>query len=120
MCDTAHLAELIATIGPPPLEFLQRNRKRAAGFWDEHGTFGVAGLLRPTPTQLSADHWFPGSWLGHAAIPSNRTLGELEARLEDSTRFIAFLRRVLTWVPEKRPTARKLLEDPWLATRNRQ
>ncbi|KAF4458105.1 CMGC/SRPK protein kinase [Fusarium austroafricanum] len=89
--DAAHLAELIATLGPPPPEFLQRNPKRAAGFWDERG-----------------------KWLGSAPIPKGRSLEELETRLEDSTSFIAFLRRVLTWVPEDRPTARELLQDPWL------
>ena len=39
MYDAAHLAELIATLGPPPLEFLKRNPERAADFWDSQGTF---------------------------------------------------------------------------------
>lgn len=39
MYDAAHLAELIATLGPPPLEFLRRNSERAADFWDENGAF---------------------------------------------------------------------------------
>lgn len=55
-----------------------------------------------------------GNWLGLAPIPPNRTLEELETRLNDPSRFIAFLRRVLTWVPEERPTAKELLQDPWL------
>ncbi|RSL89296.1 hypothetical protein CEP51_001312 [Fusarium floridanum] len=91
MYDAAHLAQLIASLGPPPLEFLRRNRERAADFWDENG-----------------------KWLGLAPIPANRTLEELETRLKDSSRFIAFLRRVLTWVPEERPTAKELLQDPWI------
>ncbi|KAH7268816.1 kinase-like domain-containing protein [Fusarium solani] len=91
MYDAAHLAELIATLGPPPLEFLRRNSERAADFWNENG-----------------------DWLGLAPIPPNRTLEELETRLKDPSRFIAFLRRVLTWVPEERPTAKELLQDPWL------
>ncbi|KAK0390670.1 hypothetical protein NLU13_0174 [Sarocladium strictum] len=90
MYDAAHLAEFIATIGPPPLDFLKRNPERAADFWDEQG-----------------------NWLGLAPIPMNRTLERLEDRLEDNSRFLSFLRRVLTWVPEKRPTARELLQDPW-------
>lgn len=39
MYDAAHLAELIATLGLPPLEFLRRNSERAADFWNENGTF---------------------------------------------------------------------------------
>ncbi|KAF4987740.1 hypothetical protein FGRMN_10164 [Fusarium graminum] len=94
MYDAAHLAELIATLGPPPLDFLQRNPERTADFWDEEG-----------------------NWLGLAPIPSNRSLEELETRLEDSSGFISFLRRVLTWKPEDRPTAKELLQDPWLQGR---
>ncbi|KAF5540723.1 CMGC SRPK kinase [Fusarium mexicanum] len=96
MYDAAHLAELIATLGPPPQEFLQRNVERVADFWDEQG-----------------------KWLGLAPIPKNRSLEELETRLKDSTGFIAFLRRVLTWMPEDRPTAKELLQDPWLTGESR-
>ncbi|KAF5626085.1 CMGC SRPK kinase [Fusarium sp. NRRL 52700] len=96
MYDAAHLAELIATLGPPSQEFLQRNVERAADFWDEQGR-----------------------WLGLAPIPKNRSLEELETRLKDSTGFIAFLRRVLTWMPEDRPTAKELLQDPWLTGESR-
>ncbi|RMD42061.1 hypothetical protein DV735_g3061, partial [Chaetothyriales sp. CBS 134920] len=90
MSDAAHLAELIATLGPPPLEFIRRNPEKHAEFWDEKG-----------------------NWLDQAPIPPNRTLEELETRLKDPSRFIAFLRRVLTWIPEQRPTAKELLQDPW-------
>ncbi|KAI1012282.1 hypothetical protein LB503_004329 [Fusarium chuoi] len=96
MYDAAHLAELKATLGPPPQEFLQRNVERAADFWDEQG-----------------------KWLGLAPIPKNRSLEELETRLNDSTGFIAFLRRVLTWMPEDRPTAKELLQDPWVSGEDR-
>ncbi|KAI8665641.1 Protein kinase domain-containing protein [Fusarium sp. Ph1] len=64
---------------------------------------------------IAADFWDEnGKWLGLAPIPLNRTLEELETRLKDPSRFIAFLRRVLAWVPEERPTAKELLQDPWL------
>lgn len=39
MYDAVHLAELIATLGPPPLDFLKRNPERAADFWDNQGMF---------------------------------------------------------------------------------
>ncbi|PNP82746.1 hypothetical protein FNYG_03977 [Fusarium nygamai] len=91
--DAAHLAELIATLGPPPREFLQRNFRRAADFWDGQG-----------------------KWKGLAPVPKNRSLEELETKLGDSSAFIAFLRRVLTWMPENRPTAKALQQDPWLMT----
>lgn len=37
--DAAHLAQLIAALGPPPPEFLAKNMNRKADFWDEQGTF---------------------------------------------------------------------------------
>ncbi|KAL4815680.1 kinase-like domain-containing protein [Aspergillus spinulosporus] len=89
--DAAHIAQLIAALGPPPAEFLAKNPKRKADFWSEKG-----------------------EWLGLAPIPHGRTLEALETRLEDKSGFLRFIRRTLTWLPENRPTASELLEDPWL------
>ncbi|KAJ5542475.1 hypothetical protein N7535_004896, partial [Penicillium sp. DV-2018c] len=89
--DAAHLAQLIAALGPPPPEFLAKNPERKADFWDEQGT-----------------------WLSLAPIPRNRTMEALETRLEDKTGFLRFMRRALTWLPEERSTAKELLQDPWL------
>ncbi|CAP94990.1 Pc21g00930 [Penicillium rubens Wisconsin 54-1255] len=89
--DAAHLAQLIAALGPPPPEFLARNPERKADFWDEQG-----------------------KWLGLAPIPCDRTIEALETRLEDNTGFLRFIRRALTWIPEERATAKEFLQDPWL------
>ncbi|KAB8265975.1 kinase-like domain-containing protein [Aspergillus pseudonomiae] len=89
--DAAHLSQLIATLGPPPPEFLARNPRRRADFWDEQG-----------------------NWLGLAPIPKLRTMEALETRLQDKSGFLRFIRRALTWMPEKRATAKELLQDPWL------
>ena len=35
---------------------------------------------------------------------------------EDKRLFIAFVKRMLRWMPEDRATAAELLEDPWLTT----
>ncbi|RDW90042.1 putative protein kinase [Aspergillus mulundensis] len=89
--DAAHLAQLIAALGPPPPEFLAKNPERRADFWNEKG-----------------------EWLELAPIPWTRSLEALETRLEDKSGFLQFLRRILTWLPEDRPTASELLQDPWL------
>ncbi|RHZ48868.1 hypothetical protein CDV55_101388 [Aspergillus turcosus] len=89
--DAAHLAQLIAALGPPPPEFLAKNPERKADFWDEHG-----------------------NWLGLAPIPDGRTMEALESRLENNSGFLRFIRRALTWMPEQRATAKELLQDPWL------
>ncbi|CEN60423.1 Putative Serine/threonine-protein kinase [Aspergillus calidoustus] len=95
--DAAHLAQLIAALGPPPPEFLVKNPVRRADFWDDQG-----------------------KWLGLAPIPEDRTMESLQNRLEDKTGFLRFIRRALTWLPEERATARELLQDPWLAAKEPQ
>ncbi|KAI1938706.1 hypothetical protein LOZ66_003509 [Ophidiomyces ophidiicola] len=89
--DAAHLARLIAAIGPPPSKFLEKYRERMADFWNEKG-----------------------EWLGPAPIPYGRTMESFENRLEDKSGFLRFIRRALTWLPEARATAKELLQDPWL------
>ncbi|EAW16825.1 putative protein kinase [Aspergillus fischeri NRRL 181] len=96
--DAAHLAQLIAALGPPPPDYLAKNPERRADFWDEHG-----------------------NWLGLAPIPHGRTMEALESRLENKFSFLRFIRRALTWTPGERATAKELLQDPWLtgdASRN--
>ncbi|XRM38263.1 hypothetical protein ABZX51_001696 [Aspergillus tubingensis] len=89
--DAAHLAQIIAALGPPPAKFLKRNQKRRSDFWDSDG-----------------------KWLGLAPIPHDRTMERLESRLSDKSGFLQFLRKTLTWLPEERATAKELLQDPWL------
>ncbi|OAA66925.1 protein kinase domain-containing protein [Niveomyces insectorum RCEF 264] len=89
--DGAHLAELIAALGPPPLSLLNRHRARALEYWDEHG-----------------------NWSQFVPIPNEKTLEASETKLKDKDAFLRFMRRVLTWDPDARPTARELLQDPWL------
>ena len=49
-------------------------------------------------------------------IPSDFTLEKSITCMsgEEKTRFIHFAKRMLTWSPEERSTAKELLDDPWL------
>jgi hypothetical protein len=51
----------------------------------------------------------------HTSIPTT-SLEEVETHLEgrDKEQFLHFIRSMLKWLPEKRKTAKKLLDDPWL------
>ncbi|EFQ28084.1 protein kinase domain-containing protein [Colletotrichum graminicola M1.001] len=89
--DGVHFAELVAALGPPPPELLNRHRNRALEYWDEHG-----------------------NWSEFVPIPREKTLEAAETKLENNLKFLQFIRRALTWDPNARPTARQLLQDPWL------
>lgn len=60
-------------------------------------------------------HYELGNWKGAVDIPPV-TLEKLEENLEAEQQqiFLRFLRKMLKWQPEKRESARELLDDPWL------
>ncbi|MCJ1396678.1 hypothetical protein MMC18_009570, partial [Xylographa bjoerkii] len=86
-----HIAEMIALLGPPPLEFIQRS-KLGSEYFDAHG-----------------------KWKGTIDIPV-MSFEDSEQNLngEEKVLFLAFLRKMLSWVPEERKTAKELLQDRWL------
>jgi len=57
----------------------------------------------------------PGNWKGLVPIPSVN-LEKLERRLdsEDKQAFLRFIRRMLCWIPEERPSEGEVIFDPWL------
>ncbi|EGD85586.1 CMGC/SRPK protein kinase [Trichophyton rubrum D6] len=85
--DRLHLAEMIAIMGPPPKELLGRSQTSLI-YWDENG-------LAPIP-DISLETLADG------------------IKGEDVPGFLSFLRRILRWLPEERPTAGELMFDPWL------
>ncbi|KAF9239208.1 hypothetical protein DTO013E5_7855 [Penicillium roqueforti] len=88
-----HLASMVALIGPPLPDFIQRSETMGQCF-DRNGI-----------------------WTAHedAVMPWD-SLESLEMRLSDCEKesFLRFLRSMLKWLPEERMTARQLLDDPWL------
>ncbi|KAM4060356.1 kinase [Hirsutella rhossiliensis] len=88
-----HLALMVALIGPPPSDFVQRSE--------------------------TANQCFDtsGHWIAHEdALVPVVWLDSLEQRLsgQEKARFIQFMRSMLSWLPENRKTAKELLQDPWL------
>ncbi|KAF6824741.1 hypothetical protein CPLU01_10690 [Colletotrichum plurivorum] len=87
----AHFARMVALLGPPPEDLLERGS-------DWKAFFGEDG-------QLDLD----------VEIPQT-SLEEEEENLEgeEQASFLAFLRKMLQWRPEDRLSARELMEDAWL------
>lgn len=84
---------MVAILGLPPLEFL--GRSKASWMYFERD----------------------GSWKSGVAIP-DVSMETLAKRLEgdDKSMLLGFLKKMLGWEPEKRQTAKQLLEDPWLVS----
>lgn len=89
-----HLAHMVALLGPPPKEFVDRSETDRPWQWFDRES---------------------GSWKGAAEIPST-SLEEVEEKLEgdDKAQFLRFVRKMLKWKPEERESARELLKDSWL------
>ncbi|EGE01731.1 CMGC/CLK protein kinase [Trichophyton equinum CBS 127.97] len=85
--DEQHLAEMVSLMGPPPAQFLSRSQK-SNEYWDSQGSI-------PIPEQ-------------------SLEMRELRFSGEDRELFLGFLRRVLRWLPEERPTAEELAYDDFL------
>ncbi|KAK7216474.1 hypothetical protein V2G26_004477 [Clonostachys chloroleuca] len=88
-------AQMIRLLGPPPAQLLDRVDKETYNrFYDERGSFRYPELI-------------PGeSFDFHKLTPI--------VNESDKAKFISFVRRMLAWLPEERPTAAELLGDPWL------
>ncbi|KAE8137308.1 kinase-like domain-containing protein [Aspergillus pseudotamarii] len=89
--DSHHLAEMIAYLGPPPRDMLEKS-EYANKYFDSSG-----------------------KWKCLAEIPLTSLEGiESNLRAEQQEDFLRFIRKMLQWRPEDRPTANELLSDSWL------
>ena len=91
--DAKTLAYIIALLGHPPNDLLQRAEKTSDFFNDDH-SFKYPEL-----------------------IPSDWTIEKVFASIcdvEEKQEFISFAKRMLTWLPKKRATSTEMLDDPWL------
>ncbi|KFY96073.1 hypothetical protein V498_02927 [Pseudogymnoascus sp. VKM F-4517 (FW-2822)] len=95
----AHLTELISVLGPPPLELIKRG-KRSAEWFDGNGKW-----LEPDENEPERLPLLPSSSFEAAEENLNG---------KDKELFLNFIKSMLQWEPEKRMTARELLNDPWL------
>ncbi|KAJ5929291.1 hypothetical protein N7454_007139 [Penicillium verhagenii] len=91
--DEQHLAEMVSLMGPPPPEFLRRSAK-SLRYWDNKER---------------------RNWQGSVPIPDQSLeMRAQQCHLKDREPFLRFLRRVLCWLPETRPSAEELAYDEFL------
>ncbi|OJJ44440.1 hypothetical protein ASPZODRAFT_71973 [Penicilliopsis zonata CBS 506.65] len=116
----SHLAEMIALLGPPPRELLARSKAMSEHNWPQPVMNETGKLCR------NAQEFFDGPFfdtedelLYKELIPS-RSLEDTTPFLEDKDKeaFLSFVREMLNWLPEKRKTARELMDHPFLKLRD--
>ncbi|KAG4436290.1 hypothetical protein IFR05_008230 [Cadophora sp. M221] len=91
---THHVAEMVAYLGLPPLEYIQRGEITKKVFNEQGRWKGAGGTVIP---QLSLEE----------------SVSALDG--ETKEQFLNFIRSMLEWLPEKRKEASELLKDPWMA-----
>ncbi|PWY75338.1 kinase domain-containing protein [Aspergillus sclerotioniger CBS 115572] len=113
----AHLAQMIAFLGPPPQELLVRSREHRHWKWSPAVQSPHGKLVK------SVEDWFDGpffdddgKFLHENLIPKDQTLEDTITCLEgeEKSKFLVFARKMLKWMPEERGTAKELVDDPWL------
>jgi serine/threonine-protein kinase SRPK3 len=86
-----HLSEMVAYLGPPPLELLGQS---------EHSTRVFDEI---------------GQWKGSPSLPDlNLDRDEKELGGEEKRSFLAFMRSMLKWMPTERKSAKQLLQEAWM------
>jgi len=104
--DNVHIGYITALLGPPPSHLLARG-KRTSRFYHSN-------CAAPPP----ARHEYNSRALGqpkapcHIPISFDDSIQQITG--DDKRLFIKFIKRMLTWDPAERATAKELLRHPWL------
>ncbi|ETS73402.1 hypothetical protein PFICI_15007 [Pestalotiopsis fici W106-1] len=89
--DEQHLAQMVSLIGNPPKEFLKRSQN-CRQYWDDEG-----------------------NWIAATPIP-DQSLKTREVRLKGKWQesLLAFVQKLLCWLPDQRPTGQDMLDHEFL------
>lgn len=109
----AHLAEIIALLGPPPEDLLVRGHLANKFFSDKAMAYHFHYIL---VLYLADSRDPPATFTPGIDLPASNSLEEIEKHLErdEKRRFLEFMRKMIQWAPEQRSTARELFQDAWL------
>ncbi|KAH1424263.1 hypothetical protein KXX32_006990 [Aspergillus fumigatus] len=112
----AHIAEMIALLGPPPKELLAKSDAMADFKWP-NSIRNERGQLSRNGREYFEGPFFSerGEFLYDDLIPARKLEDSIQL-LEEEERpvFLSFIRKMLTWLPEDRQTASELMEHPFL------
>lgn len=106
------LCEMVHYLGPPPAEFVSRS-PFGMKYFDKGGLWST-NLMRGF---LCIIDGCIGNVKG-LPPPTWKSIWEMEENLEGQEQelFLDFIRSMLRWLPEERPSAEELLNHQWLVT----
>lgn len=115
--DEHHLAEMASLLGPPPKKFIQRS-EMGCQYWDSEGRFPEDGL-QPDRCFLKSVVLIDQRQLDRCDASPNQSLESREKQFkgEEKELLLAFVRKIMCWLPEDRPTAEDLFDDSFLTYR---
>lgn len=129
-----HLAEMIALLGPPPRVLLAKSKAMSEHNWpqpvtnstgklcknaqeffngpffDAEGGLTTISYVRTCHTDCVQDEFL------HSELIPSQSLEDTALFLGEKDReaFLSFVRQMLAWLPDKRKTARELMDHPFL------
>lgn len=130
----SHLAEMISLLGPPPRSLITKSKAMLEYNWPQpvtndtgkpcntaqeffDGPFFNAegGLMTILFINMQYTDYVQGEFCHNELIPS-RSLEDTTTFLEEKEKqnFLSFVGKMVTWLPEKRQTARELMDHPFL------
>ncbi|KGO67759.1 hypothetical protein PITC_000970 [Penicillium italicum] len=112
----SHLAEMIALLGPPPKEVIERADFMSQVEYDSTISIEIGKPCKNAREVFGGPYFDEKGIFLHEELIPNRKLEDTIPSLDDSDRelFLSFARDMLTWVPSERKTARELTEHPFL------
>ncbi|KAL1886593.1 hypothetical protein Plec18167_000525 [Paecilomyces lecythidis] len=110
-----HLAEMIALLGPPPKALLEKSKAMSKYNWPQPVRNATGKLCNNAQEFFGGPFFNADEFCYNGSIPS-RSLDDTAPFLEEKDRegFLSFVREMLNWLPEKRKTARELMDHRFL------
>ncbi|KAK0385359.1 hypothetical protein NLU13_7835 [Sarocladium strictum] len=114
-----HLAQMVSLLGDPPTPVIERERLcRKDKLQLERPVINLKGQECNNMNEFWGGPFFDeeGCIMRRDLITRDRTLADtvLHLQNEDKKQFLDFARSMLHWIPEKRSTAKELMEHPFL------
>ncbi|CAI7625047.1 unnamed protein product [Penicillium palitans] len=112
----SHLAEMIALLGLPPKVLLAKSKAMSERNWPQPVTNDAGELCNNAQEFFDGPSFNAEDEFRYSELIPSRSLEDTAPFLQekDQEAFLSFVRQMLTWLPEKRKTARELMDHPFL------